>query len=172
MIPPLLRIIYCVHIRCDLIDLPLIFPSSIFGTPLRLLLLLYHLLPTTDHLLVVSVDLEYVFGDSDEEFALNGLWQVLGDVPFGHHLLIRRGVSPSTTLSDATVVVDVLEEKDTPVVRRGQTQEGEERLLLDRVDHEIHEILCLIKSSPLSVNDNFVEVSIDDIATELFETIE
>ena len=96
---------------------------------------------------------------------MDGFGKVLGDVPLGNHLFSGR----VSALFDATIVVDVLEEQDTPVVRRGQTQEGEERLLLDGMDHEVDEVLRLIKGGPLRVDDDLMEVCINHIAPMFLE---
>ena len=90
---------------------------------------------------------------------------MLCDVPLGNNFLTGR----VSALFDATIVIDVLEEQDTPVVRWGQTQECEEWLLLDCVDHEIDEVLRLIKRGPLRVYDDLVEVCIYHIAPMFLE---
>ena len=96
---------------------------------------------------------------------MDGFGKVLCDVPLGNNFLAGR----VSTFFDATIVVDVLEEQDTPVVRWGQTQESKEGLLLDCMDHEVDEVLRLIKRGPLRVYDDLVEVCIYHIAPMFLE---
>jgi len=121
-----------------------------------------------EEFLVVPVHFEDVFGDGDQELALDGLGQVHGDVPLRDNFLI--GGVPA--LLDASIVVDVLEEQDTPVVCGGQTEKGEERLLLDGMDYEVDKVLRLIEGGLLRVDDDLVEVCVDHVAPMLLELVE
>lgn len=83
------------------------------------------------------------------------------DVPFGNNFPIGCVVA----FLDTSIVVHILEKKDAPVVDGGQIQECEKRLLLDCVNHERDEIFSLIESSPLCMDDNFMEVREDNLAS-------
>jgi hypothetical protein len=165
MVLALLRIVNCVHIGSDLVDARAAI-SVRASLDYDVLFLLY--VGLGEEFLVVAVDLEDVFGDGDQELALDGLGQVHGDVPLRDNFLV--GGVPA--LFDAAVVVDVLKEQDTPIVRGGQTEEGEERLLLDGMDHEVDEVLRLIKGGLLRVDDDLVEVRVDHVAPMLLELVE
>jgi hypothetical protein len=53
-----------------------------------------------------------------------------------------------------------------------QLNESEQWLLLDGLNHKIDKTLCLFLRIALSIDDQFVEVAIDNVATELLESVQ
>lgn len=166
MIATLFRIVNRVHVRDDLVTTIGSLSGGSSNTLDGLVFLRYGLIRV--QLLVVSVHLQYVLTDGDHELSLYTLRQVKRDVPLRHDLPIACIVA----LLYPAVVVHILEQKYAPVVDRRQIQECEERLLLDRVNHERDEVLSLVECRSLRMYDDLVEVRKDDLAAQLFKPVE
>ncbi len=88
------------------------------------------------------------------------------DVPLGDNFFVGGA------LLDATLVVPVLEEECAPVLDRRQLDDREQRLLLDRLDHERDEALRSVKRRTLSRYDQLVEVREDHIAAKVLQVVQ
>jgi hypothetical protein len=121
---------------------------------------------TCSKALVEFVHLEDVLADNEVELLLDRRRKMQGDVPFlADHAVARL-------LFYSTIVEEVLEKEDAPVLGWHQVNVGEQGVLLDSVEYKLDKVICLIEACPLGMDDNLVEARIDDLATEELEALE
>jgi hypothetical protein len=114
-------------------------------------------------LLVVAVDLKDVLSDQDAELLLGDLGKVRADVPSGSDLF-------GLGLTDASVVVAIFEEKDSPILFGVEVDESEEIVLTNILDDKVDLGLSRVIISFLCIDPNAVEVCIDHFAAKLLES--